>query len=368
MIDKRGTRPKDLLEQAQSALDAGNHDLAVELMQKSAEGYLIRNESWKARKIFTQAFSHLAAQGLFEKIFFTTRNVIRDFERDEAFEEGGELLRIVADYAQKNQAMRTAAEFYSTAGEFFQKAGGENAPQVAATCFARAAEAYGLERKTDKAERHFVRAVMNALRIDQELLEVAEKGWRALAKARYDAASEHFRSVSNAFRRGVPELQKLLSDEMEYGPLSANATARLYHISATFAFLTALCLFKIGRMGRSEEEFEIVRSAALGAIEITMPVVKNKIADSEDKWRTSVDLLLLLIADYFAGVPWEHAFLIDEMKPYDEENQTIHQIAKSIARGKISRSFTYLESAELGILDEVKPLIMETLRHKKEIS
>lgn len=368
MIDKRGTRPKDLFDQAQSALDAGNHDLAVELMQKSAEGYLIHNEFWKAREILVQAFSHLAAQGLFEKIFFTTRNVIQDFKRGDAFEEGGELLRIVANYAQKNQAMRAAAEFYSQAGDFFHQAGIENASQVAATCFARAAEAYGLKKKTDKAERHFVRAVMNTLKIDQELLEVAEKGMRALSKARYDTASEHFRSVSNAFRRGVPELQKLLSDEMEFAPLSANATARLYHLSATFAFLTALCLFKINRMGRSEEEFEIVRSASLNAIENTMPVVKNKIADSEDKWRTSVDLLLLVIADYFAGVPWEHSSLIDEMNPFDDEHQTIRQVAKSITRGKISRSFTYLESAELGILDDVKPLIMETLQHKKEIS
>ncbi|MFQ6125760.1 MAG: hypothetical protein ACE5R6_14325 [Candidatus Heimdallarchaeota archaeon] len=366
MPNARFNRLNELLNRVNSALASGDHPTAVDLLHQAAEGFILRKEYGKAYELFEQLFSLLAEMGLLDKIFFYARNASTQFERGEAFLDGGNLLRHVADLALENHQYRTAAEFYGLAGDFLQRSGKENS-QLAAACFAKAAEGYGVEKKTNKAERFFLRAVMSALNIEQELLQVAEKGWRALGKNHYKSASEHFRSVSSAFNRGVPELAKL-SSQLEIKALSANATARLYHLSAMFALLAALCFVKFDRMDQAEEEFEIVRYAAKKAIETTKPILERNLADSEDKWRSNVDLLLLVIANYFVGVPWEDASLLDEMKRYDETNETILFAAEKISRGQLTQSFEYLEAAELGRLDEAKNLIIETIQSKKVIS
>lgn len=359
-------RLNELLNKANSALTSGDRATAVDLLYKAAEGFILRREYGKAYDLFEQLISLLAEMGLLDKIIFYARNASSQFERGEAYVDGGNLLRHVADLAQESHQFRTAAEFYGLAGDYLQRSGQENS-QLAAACFAKAAEGYGVVKKTNTAERFFIRAVMSALNIEQELLGVAEKGWRALAKNNYKSASEHFRSVSSAFSRGVPELSKL-SNQLKIDALSANATARLYHLSAMFAFLAALCFLKLVKMDRAEEEFEIVRDAAMKAIDTTKPILENNLADSEDMWRTSIDLLLLVIANYFAGIPWEDASLIDEMKRYDETNETILFAAEKISHGQINQCLEYLEAAELGRLDEAKNLIIETIQSKKEIS
>lgn len=366
MPNARVDRLNELLNKANSALASGDSATAVDLLHKAAEGFILRREYGKAYEIFEQLFSRLAEIGLLDKIFFYARNASTQFEKGEAFVDGGNLLRLVADLAQENRQFRTAAEFYGLAGDYLQRSGKNNS-QLAAACFAKAAEGYGVVKKTNTAERFFIRAVMSALNIEQELLGVAEKGWRALAKNHYKSASEHFRSVSSAFSRGVPELYKL-SSQLEIEALSANATARLYHLSAMFAFLAALCFLKLEKMDRAEEEFEIVRDATVKAIETTMPILESNLADNEDKWRTSVDLLLLVIANYFAGVPWEDASQIEEMKHHDETNEDILFAAEKISLGQINQCLEFLEAAELGRLDEAKNLIIESIQSKKEIS
>ena len=367
MLNGHSTRFESLVSQAKLAFETGDNLKAIELLQKAAEGYLIRREYGKAHEILDKLILPLTEHGLNEKVFLIIRRVIKDFEQGEAFEEGGDLLQHVADTAQQNDEYRVAADFYNTAGEFWIKAGGQDNSQTAAICFARAAESYGRDKKSNKAERLFVRAVMSALNIEQELLEVAEKGWRALSKDRCKTASEHFRSVSKAFRRGVPELEKLLTPD-ELSTLSANATARLYHLSATFAFLSTLCFLKNNEISLFEEEYELVREAAINAINTTIPILKDGSSDSEDIWRTCVDLLLLVISDYFAGVPWENSDLITEIRQFDNENETILLATESISNGQIERGLEYIEIAELGMLDTAKPYITEGLQSKRNIS
>jgi tetratricopeptide (TPR) repeat protein len=357
-----------LAKKADEALKQRDEVNAAKYLQVAGREYLKREEYWKAQEAFVKLISIWAEAKLIGRILSLSKRVVPLFARKKAFEEAGIILMISANQAFNNDLLIEAAELYESAANFLGKYGKKEIKGAVAANLARAAECYGACGKTRKAETLLIHAVMAALKVDEELLELDSRGWNAVNKGNFEEAAEIFKSVSSIFERGASELNIVIMSH-KIGKLNVNSHAKLQHFTALYALLSGLFYSEIGDENSFIEALGKAQKIGQEALECMAIILGAGKANDDDENRALLDLFIHCIACYLTGVPWEANKMFDKISVLlndKKNNKRLIMACEAVIDGHIPETIEMIPFLKLGKLDNLKNILIEILEKEEK--
>ncbi|MHA1489148.1 MAG: hypothetical protein ACTSRI_05790 [Promethearchaeota archaeon] len=360
-----------LIDQAETLLDKGNGEEAINIYEKAAQIYLDTGSYIKIDEIFIRISEIISKFKNNIQRIYRLKSIIRKTEELKIYEISAKLLIQLGNIAFKMNDWETAGESWESASEYLYISDPEEFFNLSAILLLKAGQTFERSRiKKDLGKHLILKAVMKINKFD-EICQIDEKRALALLTMKeYEPAAKKFHEIANNFRKALNNLDELI-DEEESKDTLLNAKARFIHFVAEYQTIAALCLrasenreynYKIKELG--QDSINLFRKS-INLQKQYLYSIESSDFDREMLYRITFDTMLLSILQEMLGTKQfdplefllkngeEHESLTKKLKktPY-------YKISNRIKKVGARESLEKLLKTHLGHLEEIKNILI----------
>ncbi len=305
--DQKEIEAIQLIDRAETLVDKGKGEEAINIYEKAAQIYLDIGSYIKLDEIFIRISKIISKFKNNIQAVYRLNSIIRKTEELKLYEISGKLLMELANKSFIMNDWETAGECWQKASNYLYEADHEEYKNISSFLLLKAGQAF--ERspiKKDLGKRLIFQAVMKINNFDDLYQQEEKRAYYLINSKEFEASANKFYEIATYFRKALGNLGDIL-DEKESKDTVLNAKARFIHFIAEYQMVSALCL-RASENRAFNEKIKELGYDSLNLFKQSITLLKDYLCaiksdfDKEILLRITFDTMLISIIQGMLGI------------------------------------------------------------------